>query len=112
MLREQFKNRHRQKESLNGFKFSQVFYISFQGDNEFQNEHGYDKDEKGKADLSIASNYISNTVLCPSMTIEMPFKDNDNAPNVLTGWSPERSQQFAQDTVDAIFQFYQGEIKY
>ncbi|MCF6776554.1 M14-type cytosolic carboxypeptidase [Thiotrichales bacterium 19X7-9] len=76
--------------------------------NEFQNEHGYEKDEKGKADLSIASNYISNTFLCPSVTIEMPFKDNDNAPNVLTGWSPERSQQFAQDTIDAIFEFYQG----
>ncbi|MCF6776556.1 ankyrin repeat domain-containing protein [Thiotrichales bacterium 19X7-9] len=34
MLREQFKNRYSKKEGVNGFKFPQVFYLSFQGDNE------------------------------------------------------------------------------
>ncbi|MBK2123876.1 M14 family metallopeptidase [Fangia hongkongensis] len=79
--------------------------------NEFQREHGYAIDEKGKADLSMASNYISNAFLCPSMTIEMPFKDNDNAPNAITGWSAERSAQFGQDTLKAIYQLYKTDLE-
>ncbi|MCF6766493.1 M14-type cytosolic carboxypeptidase [Thiotrichales bacterium 19S3-7] len=85
----------------------QFIQVLLNTSNDFQREYGYAIDEKGQANLSLASNYIANTFLCPSLTIEMPFKDNANAPNLVTGWSPERSQKFAEDTLTAIAKFYQ-----
>ena len=66
---------------------------------EFQDVHGYGKDEAGKADLSIASNWVGEQFKCLSFTIEMPFKDNDELPDVAYGWSDVRSEKFGADTL-------------
>ena len=58
---------------------------------DFQDTHGYDKDEPGKANLTIASCQIGERFNCLSLTIEMPFKDNDDLPDPVYGWSAERS---------------------
>ncbi|QYJ84546.1 hypothetical protein K0I73_09635 [Shewanella mesophila] len=58
---------------------------------DFQNEFGYDKDEPGKANLTVASNWVADTFGCLSNTLEMPFKDNANMLDPMSGWSPERS---------------------
>ncbi|MGZ9898321.1 M14 family metallopeptidase [Shewanella gaetbuli] len=58
---------------------------------DFQTEFGYDKDEPGKANLTVGSNWVANTFKCLSNTLEMPFKDNANLPDPFVGWSPERS---------------------
>lgn len=58
---------------------------------DFQNEFGYDKDEPGKANLTVASNWVAETFGCLSNTLEMPFKDNANMSDPMSGWSPERS---------------------
>ena len=57
---------------------------------EFQDTYGYPKDEPGKADLSIGSSWVGQTFGCLSMTLEMPFKDNANRPDIEKGWSSER----------------------
>ncbi|MBR9727206.1 M14-type cytosolic carboxypeptidase [Shewanella intestini] len=57
---------------------------------DFQTEFGYDKDEPGKANLTVASNWVGNTFSCVANTLEMPFKDNANLPDPFVGWSPER----------------------
>ncbi|GIU17099.1 MULTISPECIES: M14-type cytosolic carboxypeptidase [unclassified Shewanella] len=57
---------------------------------DFQNEFGYDKDEPGQANLTVASNWVAHTFGCLSNTLEMPFKDNANMPDLMAGWSPER----------------------
>ena len=57
---------------------------------EFQDTYGYPKDEPGKADLSIGSSWVGQTFGCLSMTLEMPFKDNANLPDIEKGWSSER----------------------
>jgi murein tripeptide amidase MpaA len=36
------------------------------------------------------------------MTLEMPFKDNDDLPDPLHGWSPARSRQLARDCLAAL----------
>ncbi len=36
------------------------------------------------------------------MTLEMPFKDNADAPNPEQGWSPERSRQLGRSVLEAI----------
>jgi len=69
---------------------------------DFQDERGYDKDEPGKADLSICSNQIGQRFDCLSMTIEMPFKDNANMPDPIQGWSPERSAHLGQSVLNAV----------
>lgn len=58
---------------------------------DFQDEFGYPKDEPGQADLSIASSWVGQEFGCLSVTLEMPFKDNANLPDLERGWSPERS---------------------
>ncbi|MDW2373135.1 carboxypeptidase family protein, partial [Vibrio sp. 1078-1] len=68
---------------------------------EFQDEIGYDKDEPGKANLTVGSNWVAEQFKCLSYTIEMPFKDNNNPPDPLYGWSPERSVMFGQDVLAA-----------
>jgi hypothetical protein len=34
--------------------------------------------------------------------LEMPFKDNDDAPDPKHGWSPERSRQLARDCLHVL----------
>jgi murein tripeptide amidase MpaA len=58
---------------------------------DFQTEFGYDKDEPGKANLTVASNWVAHSFDCLSNTLEMPFKDNANLADPFVGWSPERS---------------------
>lgn len=57
---------------------------------DFQDKFGYDKDEPGKANLTVASNWVAETFGCLSNTLEMPFKDNANMADPMSGWSPER----------------------
>ncbi len=69
---------------------------------EFQVKHGYDLDEPGKANLTVASTAVGERFKCLSFTIEMPFKDNDDLPSPYTGWNDIRSSQLGRDTLRAI----------
>ncbi|ABV36924.1 peptidase M14, carboxypeptidase A [Shewanella sediminis HAW-EB3] len=69
---------------------------------DFQSEFGYDKDEPGKANLTVASNWVAETFNCLSNTLEMPFKDNDNMPDPMAGWSPERSIYLGEASLTAM----------
>lgn len=71
---------------------------------EFQDEHGYPKNAPGAANLMIGSKWVAEQFKVLSYTIEMPFKDNDNHPDELYGWSPERSSAFGEDTLAAVLQ--------
>ncbi|MFY8275161.1 M14 family metallopeptidase [Pseudoalteromonas sp. SSDWG2] len=69
---------------------------------EFQDEFGYDKDAPGQANLTVASCAVGEEFKALAYTVEMPFKDNANLPDVDYGWSDRRSYQFGQDTLGAI----------
>ncbi|OLQ79155.1 hypothetical protein BIT28_02115 [Photobacterium proteolyticum] len=69
---------------------------------EFQDEHGYDKDEPGQANLTIGSCWVAEQFKCLSYTVEMPFKDHILHPDSFYGWSPERSVAFGQDVLAAV----------
>lgn len=69
---------------------------------DFQMKHGYDKDQPGSADLRICSNYITQTFKCPSLTLEMPFKDTADTPQPIQGWSAERSIKLGASAIDAL----------
>ncbi|MFY8327197.1 M14 family metallopeptidase [Pseudoalteromonas sp. ZZD1] len=69
---------------------------------EFQDVHGYDKDEPGQANLTVGSSAVAQEFNALAYTVEMPFKDNDGLPDPDYGWSDRRSYQFGQDTLAAI----------
>ncbi|WP_394205322.1 M14-type cytosolic carboxypeptidase [Shewanella waksmanii] len=69
---------------------------------DFQDKYGYDKDEPGKANLTVASNWVAQEFQCLSNTLEMPFKDNENMPDPISGWSPERSMYLGEASLVAM----------
>ena len=70
---------------------------------EFQDEIGYDKDEPGKANLTVGSNWVAEQFKCLSYTVEMPFKDHISHADELYGWSPDRSVAFGHDMLAAVW---------
>ena len=71
---------------------------------DFQKEHGYDEDNPGEGNLAMCTNYVAENFGCLAMTLEMPFKDNANMPDLEYGWSPERSRHLARACMDALYQ--------
>jgi len=68
---------------------------------EFQTEHGYALSAPGTGNLTMCTNYTAHRYDCLAMTLEMPFKDNANAPDATVGWSPDRSAQLGSAVLDA-----------
>ncbi|HFB64011.1 MAG TPA: hypothetical protein ENJ60_00585 [Aeromonadales bacterium] len=69
---------------------------------DFQIIHGYPKSEAGKADLSMASNWVAEQFHCLAFTLEMPFKDHLFLEDNLYGWSAERSINLGAALLTAI----------
>ena len=69
---------------------------------DIQDVHGYPKNEPGKANLKICSKNIGEEFKCLSQTLEMPFKQNDNIPDLEYGWSPERSIKLGESLVNTL----------
>jgi murein tripeptide amidase MpaA len=71
-----------------------------QANPDFQTEHGYPKG--GQPNLTLCANYLAENFGCLAMTLEMPFKDNANAPDEAEGWSPARCRRLGADCVSAL----------
>jgi murein tripeptide amidase MpaA len=69
---------------------------------DMQDVHGYPKNEPGKANLMICSKNLGEEFKCLSQTLEMPFKQNDNIPDQIMGWSPERSMKLGESLVNVM----------
>lgn len=69
---------------------------------DFQDTHGYPKNEPGKGNLSICSKHIGERFKCLSLTIEMPFKDNNNLQEPECAWSPNRSILLGESVLQPI----------
>ena len=57
---------------------------------DFQTRVGYPVSAPGQANLSMCTSQVAQRFDCLAMTLEMPFKDNADAPDLEFGWSPER----------------------
>lgn len=71
-------------------------------DEDFQRRYGYDLDEPGEADLSVAANYVGERFDCLALTLEMPFKDAANHPDPERGWTPERAAGLGAHVVGSL----------
>lgn len=69
---------------------------------DFQTTHGYTRDEPGQANMTLACNSVGQRFDCLSLTLEMPFKDNNDAPDPQTGWDGKRSKQLAKDVLTTL----------
>ena len=69
---------------------------------DFQTQHGYGISAPGSANLTMCTNYTAHAYDCLAMTLEMPFKDNADAPNAEFGWSPDRSADLGGAVLDAM----------
>ncbi|MDN3398897.1 M14-type cytosolic carboxypeptidase [Psychrobacter sp. APC 3426] len=69
---------------------------------DFQSEFGYDIDAPGTANMTVATNWVAERFDCLANTLEMPFKDNDNLPDMDAGWSPERSVKLGEASLIAM----------
>jgi murein tripeptide amidase MpaA len=70
---------------------------------EFQDDRGYEKDEPGKANPTVGTNWVGNQFKCLAYTVEMPFKDNELLPDNSVGWSDMRSSLFGRSFLTAIY---------
>ncbi|MGL5408065.1 MAG: M14 family metallopeptidase [Shewanella sp.] len=69
---------------------------------DFQTQFGYEQDQPGQANLTVASNWVAQHFDCLSNTLEMPFKDNNNLADPFVGWSPERSMYLGEASLIAM----------
>ncbi len=72
---------------------------------DFQTKLGYPVARPGTGNLSMSTNQLAERFGCVSMTLEMPFKDHDAAPDARQAWSPERSMQLGRDCLGALLEW-------
>lgn len=71
---------------------------------DFQTEHGYEASKYQEDVLKLASKYVGHTFGCLSLTLELPFKDNANAPDARFGWNGARSARLGADLLGPLLQ--------
>ena len=69
---------------------------------DFQDQHNYGRTAPGKANPTLATNWVAQQFGCLALTIEMPFKDNADHPNPLSGWSGERSKKLGASVLQPL----------
>ncbi|MBC3830333.1 carboxypeptidase family protein [Undibacterium amnicola] len=95
-------------EMLEGFSEKQIqeqnaFVNSFcAASPDFQTEFGYEASKYNEDLLKLASKYIGHTYKCVSLTLELPFKDNANMPDLEVGWDGARSMKLGEAMLQPI----------
>jgi murein tripeptide amidase MpaA len=75
---------------------------------DFQTKRGYPTAAPGRANLTMSTNQVAQRFGCVAFTLEMPFKDNDDLPCPVQGWSPERSKALARDCLASLLEWLDG----
>ena len=53
--------------------------------------------------MTLCVNHVSEYFGCLAMTLEMPFKDTADRPDVKYGWSPERARKLGSSVLEVMF---------
>ncbi|WEK45802.1 MAG: M14-type cytosolic carboxypeptidase [Candidatus Andeanibacterium colombiense] len=78
---------------------------------DFQTAKGYPTARPGQANLTMSTNQLAHRFGACAMTLEMPFKDNDDLPDAAQGWSPERSKTLGRDCLAALAEWLEGQAE-
>jgi len=68
----------------------------------YATKFGYDIPAPGAANLAISTNAVAERFKAIAMTLEMPFKDHDDAPEPVRAWSIERSRALGETCLRAL----------
>jgi len=71
---------------------------------DFQDAVGYPASPYTAEVLTMGSPHVTHAFGCLALTLEMPFKDNADAPDQQTGWSGARSARLGQAVLQPILQ--------
>ena len=69
---------------------------------DYQTEKGYPKAPPGRGNLTMCTAHVAEYFGALAMTLEMPFKDNANAPDPHYGWAAARGQRRGSACLDAL----------
>lgn len=69
---------------------------------DFQTRYGYPPNTRGRANMGMSTNQTAQRHGCLAMTLEMPFKDNADAPDERHGWSTERCRRLAVSCLEVL----------
>lgn len=69
---------------------------------DFQVAQGYPLARPSTGNTALATNWVGQQFGCLAFTIEMPFKDNADLPDLATGWSGERSRKLGASVLQAL----------
>jgi murein tripeptide amidase MpaA len=72
---------------------------------DFQTAKGYPAAAPGRANMTMSTNQLAERFGACAMTLEMPFKDNDDLPDPDQGWSPERCKLLARDCLASLVEW-------
>ena len=75
---------------------------------DFQTRYGYPDARPGTGNLAMSTNQVAERFGAVAMTLEMPFKDNDDLPCPVQGWSPERSMLLARACLQSLHEWLQS----
>ncbi|MFP5390093.1 MAG: M14-type cytosolic carboxypeptidase [Gammaproteobacteria bacterium] len=81
--------------------FSDAFKIASP---DFQDVHGYGAPSYTDETLTMGSPHITHAFGCLSLTLELPFKDNANDPDPVTGWDGARSAKLGAAVLQPVLQ--------
>jgi murein tripeptide amidase MpaA len=101
-------------EMLEGFSDKQMkeqtaFVNSFcAASPDFQTKFGYEPSKYNEDVLKLASKYIGHHFKCVSLTLELPFKDNANLPDIEVGWDGLRSVKLGEAMLQPILTSVRG----
>jgi len=73
---------------------------------DFQTHHGYPIAKKGEGNMTICVNHVSEYFGCLAMTLEMPFKDTADRPDLVNCWSPARARKLGASVIDVIYKLF------
>ena len=71
---------------------------------DFQEAKGYPISAPGKANMTMCTTQVAHRFSACAMTLEMPYKDHDDAPDAAQNWSPERCRQLGADCMAALLE--------
>jgi murein tripeptide amidase MpaA len=104
-------------EMLEGFSDQQMqeqtaFVNSFcAASPDFQTKYGYEASKYNEDLLKLASKYIGHTYKCVSLTLELPFKDNADMPDLEVGWDGSRSMKLGEAMLQPILTALKNVVK-
>lgn len=75
---------------------------------DFQTAKGYPVAKPGTANMSMSTTQVAHRYNACAMTLEMPYKDHDPAPDPVQNWSPERCKQLGQDCMGALLEWLEN----